>query len=60
MTDFEKRVVGTVPVHIGARSVLNAHFGCVPPLKRARCLAGIRAALERRALRDDFESNCGL
>ena len=60
MTDFEKRKVSTAPLHIGARFVLNAHFGCVPPVKRARCLFGIRAALEQRALRDEFESNCGL
>ena len=60
MTDFEKRRIGTAPLHIGARFVLNAHFGCVPPVKRARCLEGIRAALEQRAVRDDFESNCGL
>ena len=60
MTDFVKRVVGTAPLHIGARFVLNGHFGCVPPDKRARCLAGIRAALEGRAIRDEFESNCGL
>ena len=60
MTAFEKRIVGTAPLHIGARFVLNGHFGTVPPVKRARCLQGIRAALERRAERDDFESNCGL
>jgi len=47
MTDFVKRSVVTAPLHIGARFVLNAHFGCVPPVKRTRCLQGIRAALER-------------
>lgn len=60
MTDFEKCVAGTAPLHIGARFVLNGHFGTVPPTKRARCLQGIRAALERRAECDAFESNCGL
>jgi hypothetical protein len=60
MTDFVKRSVTTAPLHIGARFVINAHFGCVPTPKRVRCLEGIRAAVEGRALRDAFESNCGL
>jgi hypothetical protein len=60
MAGFAKRGAGTVPVHIGGRFVLNGHFGTLPPAKKVRCLAGIREALERRALRDAYESNCGL
>ena len=66
MSDLDERGAGTVPIHIGARFVLNAGFGCLPPPKRVRALAGLREAIDGTIgerpcmLAKPFESHCGL
>ena len=66
MSESDKRGCGTCPVHIGIRFVVNGGFGCAPPQKRVRALAGLRHAIDGTLGHSTpmrakaFESNCGL